>query len=691
MTDPIGPFNADLESRCINTIRFLSADAVQKANSGHPGLPMGAAAMAHTLFTRHLRFDPAAPAWPDRDRFVLSAGHGSMLLYALLHLTGYDVSLDDLTTFRQWDSKTPGHPEYGHTPGVETTTGPLGQGMATAVGMAMGERFLAATFNGDGPEVQSHFTYVLAGDGDMMEGVSSEAASFAGHQGLGRLIVLYDDNHITIDGATDLAFTEDVCARFEAYGWHVQAVSDGNDVAAVDAALAAAKAARDRPSLVAVRTHIGFGSPNRQDTSKAHGEPLGVDELALAKGRLGCPLEPLFCVPDDVKSFYEAAGARGAAAQAAWRERHAAWSAADPARAAVWATAWSGALPEGWDADLPVYRPEDGGLATRAASGQVINAVAPHLPGLIGGSADLAPSNNTWIKGEDAQQTATPAGRNVHFGVREHAMAAIANGMALHGGLRPYIATFFVFTDYMRPAMRLAALMGQPVIYVLTHDSIGLGEDGPTHQPVEHLAQLRATPGWTELRPADANETVEAWRVALGKADGPVALILTRQKLPTMDRARYGAAGGVARGAYVLADAAGAPGDPAAGAPAIILIAGGSEVQLALAAHERLVAEGVRSRVVNLVSWRLFQNETAAYRESVLPAACRCRLAVEAAATFGWERWVGDAGEVIGIDRFGASAPADTLFEQFGFTADHVYARAHALLAKGALIADASH
>ena len=691
MTDPTGPFDADLELRCINTIRFLAADAVQKANSGHPGLPMGAAAPAHALFTRHLRFDPADPAWPDRDRFVLSAGHGSMLLYALLYLTGYDVSLDDLAAFRQWGSKTPGHPEYGHTPGVETTTGPLGQGIAAAVGMALGERFLAATYNGDGPQVQGHFTYVLAGDGDMMEGVSSEAASFAGHQGLGSLIVLYDDNHITIDGATDLTFTEDVCARFAAYGWHVQTVGDGNDVDAVDAALAAAKAVRDRPSLVAVRTHIGFGSPNRQDTSRAHGEPLGVDELVLAKEQLGCPLEPSFCVPDDVKAFYEAAGARGAAAHAAWRERLAAWSAADPARAAAWATAWSGALPEGWDADLPVYRPEDGGRATRAASGQVINALAPHLPGLIGGSADLAPSNNTWIQGEAAQQAAAPAGRNLHFGVREHAMAAIANGMALHGGLRPYIATFFVFTDYMRPAMRLAALMGQPVIYVLTHDSIGLGEDGPTHQPIEHLAQLRATPGWTELRPADANETVEAWKVALGKTDGPVGLILTRQTLPTMDRARYGAASGVARGAYVLADAGGAPADPAAGTPQVILIASGSEVQLALAAHERLVAEGVRSRVVNLVSWRLFQSETAAYRESVLPTACRRRLAVEAAATFGWERWVGDAGEVIGLDHFGASAPADILFAQFGFTADHVYARAHALLGKGVLSADASH
>ncbi len=686
MTDPNGPLNAGLEQQCINTLRFLSADAVQRASSGHPGLPMGAAAVAHTLFTRHLRFDPADPAWPDRDRFVLSAGHGSALLYSLLYLTGYDISLDDLRAFRQWESKTPGHPEYGQTPGVEMTTGPLGQGIASAVGMALAERYLAATFNGDGTSIQDHFTYVLAGDGDLMEGVSSEAASFAGHQKLGKLIVLYDDNHITIDGPTDLAFTEDVCGRFAAYGWHVQKVADGNDVDAVDAALAAAKAERDRPSLIAARTHIGFGAPHRQDTAKAHGEPLGADELVLAKRSLGCPLEPSFCVPGGVKEFYEAAAARGAAEHAAWRARLAAWSAADPASASVWRACWSGELPRGWDADLPVFRPEDGGLATRAASGQVINAVAPHLPGLVGGSADLAPSNNTWIKGEPAMQADAPAGRNLHFGVREHGMAAIANGMALHGGLRPYIATFFVFTDYMRPAMRLAAFMGQPVVYVLTHDSIGLGEDGPTHQPVEHLAILRATPGWTDLRPADANETVEAWKVALAATDGPVGLILTRQKLPTIDRERYAAAGGVARGAYVLADAgASAEVGTAAGpssAPDVILIASGSEVSLALAAHERLAAGGVRSRVVSLASWRLFQDQDAAYRESVLPAACRRRLAVEAAATFGWERWVGAEGEIIGLDRFGASAPADTLFEEFGFTADHVYNRAHAMLRK---------
>lgn len=666
-----------LEFRCINTIRFLSADAVQKAMSGHPGLPMGAAAMAHVLFTRHLRFDPAAPAWPDRDRFVLSAGHGSMLLYSLLHLCGYDLSIDDLIAFRQWESKTPGHPEFGQTPGVEMTTGPLGQGISSAVGMALAERYLAATFNSPEIAVQDHFTYVLAGDGDLMEGVSAEAASFAGHQKLGKLIVLYDDNHITIDGSTDLAFTEDVGARFAAYGWHVQRVADGNDLDAVDAALMAAKAETERPSLIAARTLIGYGAPTRQGTAKAHGEPLGPEELAGAKAALDYPLTPDFHVPDGVHAFYAAAATRGAAAHAAWRERLTDWAAADLARAASWDACWSGTLPAGWDADLPVFTADPKGLATRAASGQVINAVAPHLPGLIGGSADLAPSNNTWIKGEPAQQADTPAGRNMHFGVREHGMAAIANGMALHGGLRPYVATFFVFTDYMRPAMRLAALMGQPVIYVLTHDSIGLGEDGPTHQPIEHLAILRATPGWTDVRPADANETVEAWRVALANTAGPTGLVLTRQALPTLDRERFAAAAGVARGAYVLADAA----DPAA-APEIILIASGSEVQLALAAHERLVADGVRSRVVNLASWRLFSAQDTAYRESVLPAACRRRLAVEAAATFGWERWTGLDGDVIGLDRFGASAPAKILYEQFGFTADNVYARAHALLRK---------
>jgi transketolase len=667
----------ELEWRCIDTVRFLAVDAVQKANSGHPGMPMGAAAMAHTLFTRHLRFDPADPAWPDRDRFVLSAGHGSMLLYSLLHLTGYDLTLDDLRAFRQWGSKTPGHPEYGHTPGVETTTGPLGQGFANAVGMAVAERFLAATFNGDGPSVMDHFTYVIAGDGDMMEGVCCEAASFAGHQRLGKLIVLYDDNHITIDGSTSLAFTEDVCGRFEAYGWHVQKVADGNDIDQVDAAIAAAKAETGRPSLIACRTHIGCGSPNKQDSAAAHGAPLGADEVTLTKEACNWPLEPQFLVPPEVKAFYEAAGARGAAAHAAWRERFAAWRAADAGRAAAWDAAWSRTLPAGWDADLPVFKPEDGAIATRSVSGKVINAVAPHLPTLLGGSADLAPSNNTVIKDAPDQQAATPGGRNFHFGVREHAMASIGNGLALHGGVRPYVATFFVFTDYMRPAMRLSALMGQPVTYVLTHDSVGVGEDGPTHQPVEHLAALRSMPNFVELRPADANETVEAWKVALQHDEGPVGLVLTRQNLPTIDRGAYAAASGVARGAYVLADAEG-------GKPQIILIASGSEVQLALAAHERLTAEGVRSRVVSMASFRLFERQDAAYRESVLPAACRCRLAVEAGVSFGWERWVGDGGEIIAIDRFGASAPAGTIFERLGFTADNVYDRAKTLLARTA-------
>jgi len=665
-----------LEERCIDTIRFLAVDGVQKANSGHPGMPMGAAAVAHTLFTRHLRFDPADPAWPDRDRFVLSAGHASMLLYSLLHLTGYDLTLDDLKAFRQWGSRTPGHPEYGHTAGVETTTGPLGQGFANAVGMAVAERFLGATFNGDGPSVMAHFTYVLAGDGDMMEGISSEAASFAGHQKLGKLVVLYDDNHITIDGSTDLAFTEDVCARFAAYGWHVQKLADGNDVEAIDKAIAAAKAETGKPSLIAVRTHIGFGSPHKQDSAGAHGAPLGPDEVKQTKEARAWPLEPAFLVGDDVKAFYEEAGRRGAQAHAAWRERYATWSAADAARAAQWDAAWSGELPAGWDADLPVFDPADGALATRAASGKTINALAPHLPTLIGGSADLAPSNNTVIKGVPAQQAATPAGRNFHFGVREHAMASIGNGLALHGGVRPYVATFFVFVDYMRPAMRLASLMGLPVTYVLTHDSIGVGEDGPTHQPIEHLAILRATPNWVELRPADANETVEAWRIALTNGDGPVGLMLTRQNLPTIDRGKYGPADGVAKGAYVLADAAGDA------APELILIGSGSEVALVLEAHERLTAEGVRSRVVNMASWQLFGRQDAAYHESVLPRACRRRLAVEAGVTFGWERWVGDEGEVIGLDHYGASAPAVTLFEEFGFTADNVYRRAKALLSR---------
>jgi len=662
--------SAPLQERCIDTIRFLAVDGVQKANSGHPGMPMGAAAIAYTLFTRHLRYDPADPAWPNRDRFVLSAGHASMLLYSMLHLTGYDLSMDDLKSFRQWGSRTPGHPEHGHTPGVETTTGPLGQGVANAVGMAVAERFLAATF---GADIVDHHTYALAGDGCMMEGISSEAASFAGHQKLGKLILLYDDNHITIDGSTDLAFTEDVGKRFEAYGWHVQRVADGSDVDAIDAAITAAKAETDRPSLIAVRTHIGCGSPNKQDKAAAHGAPLGVDEIKLTKEACAWPLEPAFYVADDVRAAFAEAAAKAAEAHTAWEETYAAWRAADVDRARSWDDAWAHKLPKGWDADLPVFGLDDK-VATRAASGKVINAVAPHIPTLMGGSADLAPSNNTLIKDAPDQQAASPAGRNVRWGVRELAMAGMANGLSTHGGVRPYVATFFVFVDYMRPAMRLSALMKQPVTYVLTHDSVGVGEDGPTHQPIEHLAMLRATPGFIDLRPADANETVEAWRIALETDDAPVGLMLTRQNLPTIDRRKYAPASGIARGAYVLGDAA------AGGAPDVIIIASGSEVALALEAHERLVAEGIRSRVVNMASMRLFEQQDADYRESVLPLACSSRLAVEAGVTFGWHRWVGDGGQVIGIDRFGASAPAGTIFEQLGFTADNVYARAKALL-----------
>jgi transketolase len=660
-----------LEESCVNTIRFLAVDAVQKANSGHPGLPMGMAAVAHVLWTRHMRFDPADPAWADRDRFVLSAGHGSMLLYAMLHLSGYDLTLDDLKQFRQWGSRTPGHPEHGVTSGVETTTGPLGQGFGNAVGMAIAERFLAAMFNGDGPAIVDHHTFAIAGDGDMMEGVTSEAASLAGHLGLGKLIVFYDDNHIHIEGSTELDFTEDVVARFAAYGWHTQRVVDANDRAAVDVAILAAKAQIDRPSLIAVRSHIGFGSPNRQDTAKAHGEPLGVDEVKLTKENLGWPLEPTFFVPEDVRAFYAPLAAKGAQSNKEWQARFAAWRAADAERAAAWDRAQRREAAPGWEEALPVFRPQDGGLATRAAFGETLNAIAAYFPTLIGGSADLAPSTNTIIKGCDAFQPESPGGRNMHFGVREHAMAAIANGMVLHGGALSYVATFFVFTDYMRPALRLAGLMRLPVIHVLTHDSIGLGEDGPTHQPIEQLAILRATPNWTIIRPADANETVAAWKFALTHHGGPIGLVLTRQKVPTMAVA----ADGVERGAYVLTDSA--------DTPQVIIIASGSEVQLAVAAGERLRSEGIAARVVSMPSWQLFARQPAAYREAVLPGAVKARLAVEAGSPFGWERWVGDAGAIIGLDHFGASAPAERLMAEFGFTVDNVYVTAKRLAGGG--------
>ena len=663
----------ELQERCINTIRFLSVDAVEKAKSGHPGLPMGAAAMAFALWTRHLKHDPADPGWPDRDRFVLSAGHGSMLLYSLLHLSGYDLTVDDIRRFRQLDSRTAGHPEHGLTPGVETTTGPLGQGFATAIGMAIAEAHLAARFNRPGHDVVDHFTYVIASDGDLMEGVASEAASLAGHLRLGKLIVLYDDNRISIEGSTDLTFTEDRAARFKAYGWHVQHVADGNDVDAVDAALAAACGETRWPSLVCVRTHIGYGSPHRQDTAKAHGEPLGPEEARAAKQNLGWPLEPAFLVPDDVRAFFRGALAACTAAHEAWRQRFQDWRAAFPDLAAEWDVAMSRGLPQGWRADLPVFTAEDGEQATRTAAGAALNALAPRVKELIGGSGDLAPSTNTPIAGGDFSAD-DRSGRVLHFGVREHAMAAACNGMVLHGGVRPFAGTFFVFTDYMRPALRLGALIGLPVVYILTHDSIGLGEDGPTHQPVEHLAVLRATPNFTLVRPADANEAVVAWKMALRHEGGPIGIVLTRQKLPTMDRSVYPPAESIERGAYVLADAV---SDEAA---QIILIASGSEVQHALAAHQRLAAEGVRSRVVNLASWEVFARQDQSYRDQVLPPAVRLRLAVEAGVSFGWERWVGADGDVIALDGFGESAPAEQLFERFGLTADHVYERARVLL-----------
>jgi len=665
---------ADLQTRAINTLRFLSADAVQQANSGHPGLPMGAAAIAFTIWTRHLRHNPRNPRWAGRDRFILSGGHGSMLLYSLLHLTGYDLSLDELKRFRQWDSLTPGHPEYGLTPGVEMTTGPLGQGFATGVGMAIAAAHLSATFNRPAFDVLDAFIYALVTDGDLMEGVSSEAASLAGHLGLGRLVYLYDDNHISIDGSTDLAFTEDRLKRFEAYGWHVQQVEDGNDVEAIDKAIQFAKQ-DPRPSLIACRTTIGYGAPNRQGTSKAHGEPLGEEELNLAKQNLHWPLEPRFYIPEDVLVFYRQALENGAAQEARWLERLQAYEKAYPDLAVELRRRLDGRLPSGWDADLPVFPPDAKGLATRAASGKTLNALAAKLPELMGGSADLAPSNNTKIEASPAFQKDSPQGRNLHFGVREHGMGAALNGMALFGGVMPYGGTFLVFSDYMRPAIRIAALSHIPSIFVFTHDSIGLGEDGPTHQPVEHLAALRAIPNLCVIRPADANETVEAWKVAVSRRNGPTALILSRQALPTLDRTLMEQASFLSKGAYVLADF----GD---GEPELILMASGSEVSLIYAAAARLSAEGVNVRVVSFPSWDLFEKREAAYREAVLPRRVRARLAVEAGTSLGWERYVGAEGAVISIERFGASAPAKVLFEKFGFTVEHVIEKAREVLSR---------
>ena len=643
----------DLQERSINTLRFLSADMVQQANSGHPGLPMGCAAIAYTLWTRHLRYNPRNPAWPDRDRFILSGGHGCALLYSLLHLTGYDLPLDELKHFRQWGSKTPGHPEYGLTPGVEVTTGPLGQGFANGVGMAIAEAHLAAEFNAPGHEPINHYVYAIVTDGDLMEGITSEAASLAGHLKLGKLIYLYDDNHISIDGSTDIAFTEDRLARFAAYGWQVQHVDDGNNVEAIDAAIKAAK--RDaRPSLIACRTHIGFGLPTRQDTSKAHGEPPGDKELDGAKEKLGWPTEPRFFIPADVLAFFRMAVDHGRELEAEWRMRVKAYQAFFPQKHAELERRLSGQLPTGWETALPVFPPDEKGMATRIASGKVINALAAKIPELTGGSADLAPSTKTWMDGSPAFEPETPGGRNFHFGVREHAMGAIVNGLAVHSGIIPFGATFLTFADYMREPIRLSALSHYPSIWVFTHDSIGVGEDGPTHQPVEHLASLRVIPNLVVLRPADANETAVAWKVAIERRHGPTLLALTRQNVPTIDRTRFAPAAGLERGAYVLADLGNA-------VPDLILMASGSEVGLIVEAGQRLAAQSLSVRLVSFPSWELFAAQDAEYRQSVLPETVKARLAVEAGVSMGWERWVGEKGDILAIDRFGASAPAETV------------------------------
>jgi transketolase len=660
--------NAPLEDLCINTLRFLSVDMVQKANSGHPGMPMGAAPTAFAVWDRFLRFDSAHPRWPDRDRFVLSAGHGCALLYSMLHLTGFDLPMSELESFRQWGSRTPGHPEFGLTPGVEATTGPLGQGIGNAVGMAIAEAHLAAHFNRPGHTIVDHYTYALCGDGDLMEGVSAEAASLAGHLGLGKLIVLYDDNHISIEGSTELAFTEDVLARFTAYGWHVESVADSNDLDAIAAAIAAAMAATDKPSMIAVRTHIGYGSPKKQDTASAHGEPLGSDEVVAAKESLGWPTEPTFHVPAEAAQHFRQMAARGAQERADWHERFEAYRQAFPAEGAEFERRQRGQLADGWDDALPVFTAADGGMATREAGGKVMNAIARAVPELMGGSADLAPSTKTWLDGQGTFSASERSGRNLHFGVREHAMGAIMNGMAYHGGFVPYGSTFLTFSDYMRPSIRLAALSHLHVVHVFTHDSVGLGEDGPTHQSVEHLAALRLIPNARVIRPADANETSAAWRIALGERSHPVLLALSRQKLPTLDPADYPALReGVARGAYVLADADGEKTDA-------VIVATGSEVHLALEARSQLAHEGFHVRVVSAPCLELFAEQDAAYRESVVPAELPI-VSVEAGVTTGWATYFGTGAVAVGIDRFGASAPGDTAMRELGITVEHVMDR----------------
>jgi len=682
--------NQALDALCINTIRMLSVDAVQKANSGHPGAPMGLAPAAYTLWTRFLKHNPRNPEWWDRDRFVLSAGHGSMLLYSMLFLTGYDLPLEQIKQFRQWGSRTPGHPERELTPGVETTTGPLGQGFGNGVGMAMAEAHLAARYNRPGFEIVNHFTYAIVSDGDLMEGVAAEAASLAGHLKLGKLIYLYDNNRISLAGAADLSFTEDCAKRFEAYGWHTLSVENGNDLEAIHGAIRAAREEQSRPSLILLRTHIGFGSPGKQDTFEAHGSPLGEAEVKRTKENLGWPLEPAFYIPKEAETHFHAAISTGQKDEANWQEHFNAYREKFSDLAREFQQIMSGALPANWQASIPSFPADPKGLATRAASGKIIAALGTALPTLIGGSADLNPSTFTVLpklgdfespqrKFIDNQGSAggdwNYAGRNIHFGVREHAMGATINGMAAHGGLIPFGSTFLIFSDYMRPSMRLAALMELGVIYVFTHDSIGLGEDGPTHQPVEQLAALRAIPRLIVIRPGDANETSVAWQIAIESRSCPVALVLSRQNVPTLERSQYASADGLRRGAYVLADAPGGRAD-------IILIGTGSELSLVVAARERLAKQNIHARVVSMPSWELFDQQPEEYRATILPKSVPARLAVEAALPLGWHRYVGDNGDVVGIERFGASAPGNVVMEKLGFTVDHVVERATALLGK---------
>jgi transketolase len=679
----------ELDQLAVNTIRFLSVDAVQKANSGHPGLPLDAAPMAYVLWTRFMKFNPLHPHWFDRDRFILSAGHGSMLLYSMLHLTGYDLSLDQIKQFRQWGSITPGHPESGLTPGVEATTGPLGQGFGNGVGLAMAEAYFAARYNKPGYDLIDHYTYSIVSDGDLMEGISAEAASLAGHLRLGKLIYLYDNNHVTLSASTHMAFSDDHAMRFQAYGWHTQSIEDGNDLAAIEKAVEAARNEKHHPSLIIIQTHLGYGSPNKQDTFEAHGSPLGEEEVKLTKQKLGWPAEPLFYIPEEVNVHMRGAADKGRQAEEEWKALFASYEKDYPGPAKELRMLIDNELPPGWDENIPVFPPDEKGMATRIASGKTMNSFGSRLPGFIGGSADLNPStytelkdagnfeNESYLSNGDVQGSVgggfSYAGRNIFYGVREHAMAAVSNGLAAHGGLIPFSATFLTFSDYMRPAIRLAALTEAHEVYVFTHDSIALGQDGPTHQSIEHVVSLRAIPNLVVIRPADANETAEAWRFAI-KARSPVALVLTRQDVPTLNRELYGAASGLHRGAYILKDAS-------TGRPDIILIGTGSEVSLITGAQKKLEGEHIAVRTVSMPSWEIFEAQTGDYRNSIFPPSV-ARLAVEAGITQGWEKYTGHLGDILGIDHFGASAPGNVVMHEFGFTVENVCDKARALLKK---------